>query len=185
LDKALAAARAHRVPLIVARVDRLTRSVAFLSRLLEAGVDVRFADLPIVEGATGRFLLQQMAAVAELEAGMISARTKAALAAAKRRGVKLGGDRGVWPTAKQRAVAIAARQEQADKRALDLAPIVKELQASGAVSLRAIAAGLDQRGVPAARGGSWSANQVARLLENIASPFANAGASAASAVGVA
>jgi hypothetical protein len=59
--------------------------VAFLSRLLEAGVDVRFADLPQIEGATGRFMLQQMVAVAELEAGMISARTKAALAAAKKR----------------------------------------------------------------------------------------------------
>jgi DNA invertase Pin-like site-specific DNA recombinase len=83
LDKALAAARIHRCPLLVAKVDRLTRSVAFLSRLLEAGVDVRFADLPAIEGPTGRFMLQQMAAVAELEAGMISARTKAALAAAK------------------------------------------------------------------------------------------------------
>jgi DNA invertase Pin-like site-specific DNA recombinase len=95
LEKALAAARVHQVPLVVAKVDRLTRSVAFLSRLLEAGVDVRFADLPAIEGPTGRFMLQQMAAVAELEAGMISARTKAALAAAKRRGVKLGGDRGL------------------------------------------------------------------------------------------
>ena len=66
----------------------------------EAGVDVRFADLPMIEGATGKFLLQQMAAVAELEAGMISARTKAALAAAKRRGVKLGGDRGARLTRK-------------------------------------------------------------------------------------
>jgi DNA invertase Pin-like site-specific DNA recombinase len=82
------------VPLIVAKIDRLTRLVAFLSRLLEAGVDVRFPDLPMIEGATGKFLLQQMAAVAMLEAGIISARTKAALAAAKRRGVKLGGDRG-------------------------------------------------------------------------------------------
>ena len=79
LDKALAAARIRQVPLVVAKLDRLTRSVAFLSRLLEAGVDVRFADLPEIEGATGKFLLQQMAAVAELEAGMISARTKAAL----------------------------------------------------------------------------------------------------------
>src|SRR3984957_7380139 len=93
LDKALAAARLHRCPLVVSKVDRLTRSVAFLSRLLEANVDVRFADLPQIEGATGRFLLQQMVAVAELEAGMISARTKAALAQAKKRGVKLGGRR--------------------------------------------------------------------------------------------
>ena len=76
LDKALAAARLHRASLVVSKVDRLTRSVAFLSRLLEAGVDVRFADLPQIEGATGRFLLQQMVAVAELEAGMISKRTK-------------------------------------------------------------------------------------------------------------
>ena len=68
LERALAAARLHRVPLVVAKVDRLTRSVAFLSRLLEAGVDVRFADLPSIEGPAGRFMLQQMAAVAELEA---------------------------------------------------------------------------------------------------------------------
>jgi hypothetical protein len=130
--------------------DRLTRSVAFLSRLLDAGVDVRFADLPMVEGTTGRFLLQQMAAVA-----------------AKRRGVQLGGDRGAVPTAEQRARAIDVRQEQARNRALDLAPTVAELQASGAVSLRAIAAGLEQRGIPAARGGSWSATHVQRLLEMI------------------
>src|SRR3984893_4739701 len=93
LDKALAAARLHRCPVVVSKVDRLTRSVAFLSRLLEAGVDVRFADLPQIEGAPGRFLLQQMVAVAELEAGMISTRTKAALAAAKARGKSLGGPR--------------------------------------------------------------------------------------------
>jgi DNA invertase Pin-like site-specific DNA recombinase len=80
LDKALAAARLHRAALVVSKVDRLTRSVAFLSCLLEAGVDVRFADLPQIEGATGRFLSQQMVAVAELEAGMISKRTKDALA---------------------------------------------------------------------------------------------------------
>jgi DNA invertase Pin-like site-specific DNA recombinase len=61
LDQALAAARLHRASLVVSKVDRLTRSVAFLSRLLEAaGVDVRFADLPQIEGATGRFLLQQI-----------------------------------------------------------------------------------------------------------------------------
>jgi Resolvase, N terminal domain len=120
-------------------------------------VDVRFADLPMIEGATGKFLLQQMAAVAELEAGMISARTKAALAAAKRRGVKLGGDHGARLTAKARAAGNATMARQ-------------ELQAAGFESLRAIAAGLEERGIPAAGGGKWSAVQVSRLLE-AASPF--------------
>ena len=171
LDKALAAARVRQVPLVVAKVDRLTRSVAFLSRLLEAGVDVRFADLPMIEGATGKFLLQQMAAVAELEAGMISARTKAALAAAKRRGVKLGGDRGARLTAKARAAGNATVAQRSRDRAVDLAPTIKELQAAGCESLRAIAAGLEERGIPAARGGKWSAVQVARLLEAATIPF--------------
>jgi DNA invertase Pin-like site-specific DNA recombinase len=171
LEKALTAARVHQVPLVVAKVDRLTRSVAFLSRLLEAGIDVRFADLPMIEGATGKFLLQQMAAVAELEAGMISARTKAALAAAKRRGVKLGGDRGARLTAKARAAGRAAVKARARNRALDLAPAIQELQAAGCESLRAIAAGLEDRGIPAPRGGKWSAVQVARLLEAASVPF--------------
>jgi DNA invertase Pin-like site-specific DNA recombinase len=167
LDKALTAARVRKVPVVVAKLDRLTRSVAFLSRLLEAGVDVRFADLPAIEGATGKFLLQQMAAVAELEAGMISARTKAALAAAKRRGTKLGGYRGAKITAKMREAGRAVLQARAQARADDLASTVKELQASGCESLRAIAAGLDARGIPTARGGTWSAVQVARLLERL------------------
>jgi DNA invertase Pin-like site-specific DNA recombinase len=167
----------RQVPLVVAKVDRLTRSVAFLSRLLEADVDGRFADLPMIEGATGKFLLQQMAAVAELEAGMISARTKAALAAAKRRGVKLGGDRGARLTDKARAAGRAAVQERVRDRALDLAPTIQEFRASGCESLRAIAAGLEERGIPAARGGKWSAVQVMRLLEAAAVPFgASAGA---------
>jgi DNA invertase Pin-like site-specific DNA recombinase len=169
LEKALAAARLHRASLVVSKVDRLTRSVAFLSRLLEAGVDVRFADLPQIEGATGRFLLQQMVAVAELEAGMISARTKAALAAAKKRGTKLGGNRGVKPTAKMRALSRAALQQRAAARAADIGPAIKALQAAGATSLRAIADGLNSRGIPTARGqGTWSAVQVARVLGRLA-----------------
>src|SRR5215212_9954913 len=90
LARALAQCRIMRATLVVANVSRLTRSVAFLSRLLEAGVDVRFCDLPQIEGPTGKFMLQQMAAVAELEAGLIGDRTRKALAAAKARGVKLG-----------------------------------------------------------------------------------------------
>jgi DNA invertase Pin-like site-specific DNA recombinase len=116
---------------VVAKVDRLTRSVAFLSRLLEAGVDVRFADLPAIEGPTGRFMLQQMAAVAELEAGMISARTKAALAAAKAGGKKLGGKRaGAKLSAEARAMGRAAIKVSANARATDLAPTLASLPAS-------------------------------------------------------
>jgi hypothetical protein len=101
----------------------------------------------------------------------VSERTKAALAAAKRRGVKLGGDRGARLTAKQRALGRAALQEKARARASDLAPIVHELQTAGCESLRAIAAGLEERGIPAARGGKWSAVQVSRLLEAAGVPF--------------
>ena len=171
LDKALAAARLHRASLIVSKVDRLTRSVGFLSKLLDAGVDVRFADLPQIEGATGRFLLQQMVAVAELEAGMISKRTKDALAAAKRRGVQLGGFRGKMPTAKARKLAVAAIEARAATRAADLAPTIAELQAAGATSLREIAAGLNARGIPTSRGeGEWTATQVMRVLERLPAP---------------
>jgi DNA invertase Pin-like site-specific DNA recombinase len=165
LDKALAAARVHRCPVVVAKVDRLTRSVAFLSRLLEAGADVRFADLPAIEGPTGRFMLQQMAAVAELEAGMISARTKAALAAAKARGKKLGGRRSVTLTAKARAKGRAAVVAGANARAADLAPTLASIQAAGIKTLRGIAEALNARSIPTARGaGRWSAVQVGRVL---------------------
>jgi DNA invertase Pin-like site-specific DNA recombinase len=173
LDKALAAARLHRCPLVVSKVDRLTRSVAFLSRLLEANVDVRFADLPQIEGATGRFLLQQMVAVAELEAGMISARTRAALIAAKARGTKLGGPRirasdgrAVVISKKAQQQGAAANRMRAAERASDLAPTIAQIQQQGAATLAAIAAGLNDAGIPTPRGqGKWSPMQVKRTLE--------------------
>jgi DNA invertase Pin-like site-specific DNA recombinase len=199
LEQALAAARLHRASLVVSKVDRLTRSVAFLSRLLEAGVDVRFADLPQIEGATGRFMLQQMVAVAELEAGMISARTKAALAAAKKRGKKLGGLRRkivgkdakgkpiygdvAKGSAKGRAAGMRVRQERAAQRAADVAPIIAKLQAAGATSLHAIAEGLNARKIPTARGqGEWSAVQVMRVLERLDPFVANGGGSEANSL---
>lgn len=166
LAKALACARLHRAPLVVAKVDRLTRSSAFLSRLLEAGVDVRFCDLPQIEGPTGRFMLQQMAAVAELEAGMIGDRTKKALAAAKARGVKLGGVRpGVEMTAETRAMGTAAKSARAKARASDLVLTLTFLQASGITSLGGLAQALNERSIPAARGGTWSPMQVSRVLK--------------------
>jgi DNA invertase Pin-like site-specific DNA recombinase len=168
LEKALAAARLHRASLLVSKVDRLTRSAPFLSLLLEAGVDVHFADLPPIEGVAGRVLLQQMVSVAELEAGMISKRTKEALAAAKRNGRKLGGYRGVKPSAKMHAASKKALQARVSARAASVGPTIRELQAAGAASLRAIADGLNARGIPTARGtGAWSAVQVSRVLEKL------------------
>jgi DNA invertase Pin-like site-specific DNA recombinase len=153
--------------LIVANVSRLTRSVAFLSRLLEAGVDVRFCDLPQIKGPTGRFMLQQMAAVAELEAGLIGDRTRKALAAAKARGAKLGNPGNLKNAETGRVNGRTARTHKAKARTADLAPIIAELQASGATSLRQIAAGLNARGIHTARGGEWSAVQVARILNRV------------------
>jgi DNA invertase Pin-like site-specific DNA recombinase len=109
-----------------------------------------------------------MAMIAEEERRMISRRTKEALAAAKRRGVKLGGYRaGAKLTAKAREAGQRANAELAKRRAVDIAPVIKELQAAGAATLQAIAAGLNDRGIPAARGGTWNAKQVKRTLERI------------------
>jgi DNA invertase Pin-like site-specific DNA recombinase len=168
LDKALQACRVFGAKLVIAKLDRLSRDAHFLLGLEKAGVDFVCADMP----AANRLTVGIMAMVAEEERRMISARTITALAAAKRRGVKLGGYReNAKLTAKARAAGRAVLQERARARAADLAETVKELQASGATSLRAIAAGLDERGIPAARGGKWSANQVSRLLEILDSPF--------------
>ncbi len=169
LAEALAACRLHRAKLVVAKVDRLTRSVAFLSVLLESGAEVLFCDLPQIEGPTGRFMLQQMASVAELEAGMISARTKAALAAAKAAGTKLGGVRSTRLTDEARAMGRQAVQKRVADKAADYAPVIRELQAAGPMSLRAIAAVLNERGIPTPRGqGIWQAVQVQRLLARLA-----------------
>lgn len=165
LGQALGAARLHRCPLVVAKVDRLTRSVSFLSRLLEAGVDVRFADLPAIEGPTGRFMLQQMAAVAELEAGLISGRTKAALAAAKARGKVLGGYRGAVLSDEARQAGRAVQMRRAHERAVDLQPIIRHLNECGVTTMTGIARMLNERAIPTARGGRcWTATQVARVL---------------------
>jgi DNA invertase Pin-like site-specific DNA recombinase len=173
LAKAFQACRVYGAKLVIAKLDRLSRDAHFLLGLEKAGVDFVAADMP----QANRMTVGIMAIMAEEERRRISERTKAALAAAKRRGVKLGGDRGARLTAKARAAGRAALQAKARARAADLSPTVKELQAGGAESLRAIAAGLDERGIPAARGGKWSAVQVSRLLE-AASPF-DASASAA------
>jgi DNA invertase Pin-like site-specific DNA recombinase len=164
LEAALAACRLHGAKLVIAKLDRLSRDAHFLLGLDKAGVDFLAADMP----NANRLTVGIMAMVAEEERRMISARTKAALAAAKARGTKLGGNRGVKPTAKMRALSTAALQQRADARAADIGPTIKALQAAGATSLRVIAAGLNAQGIPTARGGgTWSAVQVQRVLERI------------------
>src|SRR3954468_6766930 len=154
LDKALARCRVMGATLIVANVSRLTRNPDFMTRLVAAGVEVRFCDLPKIEGPAGRFMLRQMLAVAELEAGLISERTKKALAAAKARGVRLGGNRGNLQAVgdQGREISRAVRSRKAAARAADLSPIIAEIKASGATSLRQIAAALNERGIRTPRG---------------------------------
>ena len=166
LEAALQLCRAHRAALVVANVSRLTRSVAFLSKLLAADVEIRFVDLPTIEGATGRFMLHQMASVAELEAGMISDRTRKALAASKR---KLGGFRGRAGTADDTAKARKARSAKAARHAGSLAPIITRLDPDGSLSLRALAAKLTAEGLPTPAGGvAWTAMTVARVKARLA-----------------
>jgi DNA invertase Pin-like site-specific DNA recombinase len=113
-------------------------------------------------------MLQQMAAVAELEAGFISDRTKRALAAAKARGKRLGGNRGVVLTRAARKAGREVQSARADARAADLAPVLQELREAGITSLAATARVLTERRIPAARGGSrWTAAQVARTLARL------------------
>jgi DNA invertase Pin-like site-specific DNA recombinase len=166
LAKALAMCRLHGARLVIAKLDRLSRNAHFLFGLQEAGVDFVAADMPNANQLT----VGIMAVVAQDEAKRISERTKAALAAAKKRGTKLGGFRGFVPTARMRKLSAEALRERTDARASDLAPIIKELQAGGATSLRAIAAGLNERGIPTTRGGEWSSPQVMRILERL-DPF--------------
>jgi len=161
LARALSLCRLHHATLLVAKIDRLARNVAFISTLMEAGVDFVAVDLP----QANRLTVHIMAAMAEHEAAAISARTKAALAAAKARGTKLGGYR--WAVGsvarKGSAASVRVRSEQAAKWANDLRPIVADIKKAGASSLHQIAAALNQRKIPTARGGQWSAVQVQRL----------------------
>jgi len=143
-----------------------------LRSLIASDVDLVFCDLPQVPpGAMGRFLLTQMASVAELEAGLISERTKAALAAAKARGVKLGNPhgaralRGKQVGNKQALRVIKAR---AQERAQNLRAIITDVRNDGHTSVRDIAAELNRRGILTARGGLWHATSVVRLLERLA-----------------
>ncbi len=173
LAQALAVCRARRAVLIIAKLDRLARDTRFLLNVVHGTGEggVVFCDLPDVPpGPVGKFLLTQMAAVAELEAGLISQRTKDALAAAKARGVKLGGPRRRRSDlAPALATATAEWTRQADLYALDVMPFIDAARGAGASSLEKLAEALMARGVRAPRGGErWSAVQVGRIITRAA-----------------
>src|SRR5690349_21739379 len=157
LAKALATCRRIGATLIIAKLDRLARNVAFVSNLMESGVEFTAVDFP----TANRLTIHILAAVAEHEREMISARTKAALAAAKARGTKLGNPNGLSAEARTRGTAVAVAKRKA--AAADLAPVITEIKAGGRTSLRAIAAELDARGIRAPCGGKWTAPAVMRL----------------------
>jgi DNA invertase Pin-like site-specific DNA recombinase len=162
LAEALRLCRKHRATLVIAKLDRLARNVAFISNLMESGVEFIAVDMP----QANRFVLHILAAVAEHEAEAISKRTKAALAAAKARGTRLGGRRvSTERLADIGAAARRVRTEKADKRAADLRPTIQSIQSEGARSLHQIAAALNERNITASRGGEWSAVQVQRVLK--------------------
>ena len=163
LAAALAGARRNgkACPIAVAKLDRLSRDVHFISGLMAHKTPFLVADLgPDVEP----FLLHLYAALAEKERAVISQRTKAALVAAKARGQALGNPR----LSEARVIANAAHKAEADAHSAIVAPAIREAQAAGAKSLRQIAAALNARGITTARGGRWEAQTVANVLKRVA-----------------
>lgn len=160
LAKAMAMARAHGATLVIAKLDRLSRDAHFLLGLQKAGVKFVAVDMP----EANEMVVGIMAVVAQAERKMISARTKAALAAAKARGTKLGGFRGHAGTAEEIAAARAAAVAKADAKAQDLKPIIDRLDPDGTMSHNALARALTVEGLPTPRGVStWTAAGVSRL----------------------
>lgn len=157
LAAALAQARKARCPVVVAKLDRLSRDVHFISGLMAHRVPFIVAEL----GADADpFMLHLYAALAEKERALISARTKAALAAKKAQGVKLGNPRAAETIGQAHAAARAA----ADQFAANVLPIVREIQAAGMTTLRDIAGALNARGIRTARGGAWHSSTVRNVL---------------------
>jgi len=163
LAKAIAHAKRSKATLVIAKLDRLARNVAFVANLMEAGVDFIACDNP----HANRLTVHILSAVAEAEARAISDRTKAALAAAKARGVVLGaaGARNLTRegTLKGAAAAAVAIRRQKAAAYEDLLPIVRKLAKNG-LSLRAIAAQLNTDGHTTRTGRDWNPVQVSRVL---------------------
>lgn len=157
LAAALASAKRNRCPIVVAKLDRLSRDVAFIASLMSAKTPFIVAEL----GAdVSPFMLHIYAAVAEQERAAISKRTKEALAAAKARGQRLGNP----DISQAQKIAAKARSAKADTFAANVLPVIREIRGTGA-SIRQTAQALNARGVKTARGGRWEATQVSDILK--------------------
>jgi DNA invertase Pin-like site-specific DNA recombinase len=157
LAAALAACRKNKAKLVIAKLDRLSRNLAFIATLMDSGVEFIAVDNPHANKLTVHIL----AAVAQHEREMISQRTKDALAAVKARGTRLGNPN----LEAARQLSYQARQEAADAFAANVRPIIEQIQASGVQSLRGVARALTARGIKTARGGTWTAVQVSDILQ--------------------
>jgi len=160
LAAALALARKEKCPVIVAKLDRLSRDVHFISGLMSRNVPFIVAELG-TEANANPFMLHLYAAFAEQERRVISERTKAALAAKKAQGVKLGNRTNL---AEARAKAVASTKATADAFALNVLPVIEQVKAQGVISYNGIAEALNVRGVRTARGGTWQANTVRKII---------------------
>ncbi|UYW27707.1 recombinase family protein [Methylorubrum extorquens] len=156
LAAALALAKREKATLVIAKLDRLARNVAFIANLMESGVDIVAVDMP----TANTFTLHIMAAVAEQEAKAIGERTRAALAAARARGVRLG-------TPDTSRLAIQARTG-ADAFARSLTATIEELRCEGIYSVRDICTALNARGIRTSRGAQWHPTSVQRLMDRLA-----------------
>jgi DNA invertase Pin-like site-specific DNA recombinase len=151
--------------LIVAKIDRLMRNLAFLTRLLEQGVPVIACDIPQMHNpAATKFVLQLMANIAEYEADLISERTTAALAAKKARGAKLGS-----PTPEVgAAIGGQATKSSVNDWAQELKPLVQELRKYGCNTIQKISEGLQARGAKTFRGNStWALSSTRNLIKRL------------------
>lgn len=169
LRKALDHAKAANATLICAKLDRLGRRASHVLTLLDgAGVSVVFADAP----HAGALELGVRAVVAQEEARMISERTRAGLAAAKARGVRLGNPNGAAALRRYEAkhghvAATEGRVKAADEFAVGLRFAIERIMNEGRATTQMIAEALNANGFPARRGGRWSKGQVSRLLKRL------------------
>lgn len=166
LTAALKRAKVTGARVVIAKLDRLSRNVAFLAALQDSGAKFTAADMPEAD----EFTIHILAAVAQRERKLASDRTRAALAAAKARGVKLGnpnGAKAIRRAGKGTGAALKAVRRGAQERAVEYAETVADIRSTGATSLGAIAREMNERGIVTPRGGRWHPSSVRNLLHRI------------------